>query len=147
MPNFRKNCQISGKIVSFSKIVGEIQQLVRKFSQKTNLQCNFSLYFTSYLSIAFSKIQSHSKIIKNAKKLSVFGENDFRRWSNFLQIHIFWKFDHISRAYNQNNHRNIWFSKVTLILIMMTLVLFFDSFFEKDPHLNAVEFALHKSAW
>ena len=33
---------------------------------------NFALYFTAYLSIALSNILSHSKTIKNAKKLSVF---------------------------------------------------------------------------
>ena len=73
--------------------------------------------------------------------MSVFGENDSRCLSNFLQTHIFWNFDHISRTYNQINYRNIWFAKVIIILIMTAQVLFFDVFFsEKDPHLNAVEF-------
>ena len=74
--------------------------------------------------------------------MSVFGENDSRRLSNFLETHIFWKFDHISRTYNQINYRNIWFAKVTIILIMMAQVLFFDIFSEKDPHLNAVEYQI-----
>ena len=69
----------------------------------------------------------------------VFGENDSRRLSNFLQTHIFWKFDHIFKTYNQINYRNIWFAKVSMILIMMAQVLFFDIFFEKNPHLNAVK--------
>ena len=69
----------------------------------------------------------------------VFGENNSRRLSNFLQTHILWKFDHISRTCNQINCRNIWFAKVTIILIMTAQVLFFDIFSEKDPHLNAVE--------
>ena len=73
----------------FSKAFTEIQ-----------LRRNFALQFTSYLSIALSKILPHSKIIKNAKKLSVFGENNSRCLSNFLQAHIFWNFDHISRIYN-----------------------------------------------
>ena len=64
------------------------------------LRRNFALQFTSYLSITLSKILPHSKIIKNAKKLSVFGENNSRCLSNFLQAHIFWNFDHISRIYN-----------------------------------------------
>ena len=64
-------------------------------------------------------------------KLSVFGENDFHRSSIFLQTHIFWKFDHISRTYNQINYWNIWFAKVTVILIMMVEVLFFDIFSKK----------------
>ena len=89
------------------------------------LRRNFALHFTSYLSIALSKILPHSKTIKNAKKLSVFGENDSRRLSNFLQTHIFWNFDHISRIYNQINYRNIWFLKVIIILIMTAQVLFF----------------------
>ena len=50
---------------------------------------NLALHSTSYLSIALSKILSHSKTIKNAKKLSVFGKNDSRCLSNFLQTHIF----------------------------------------------------------
>ena len=29
-----------------------------------------------------------------------------------------------------------------IILIMMAQVLFFDGFFEKDPHLNAVEYSV-----
>ena len=91
---------------------------------ENSLRCNFALHFTSYLSIALSKILPHSKTIKNAKKLSVFGENDSRRLSNFLQTHIFWKFDHISRTYNQINYRNIWFPKVIIILIMTAQVLF-----------------------
>ena len=48
-----------------------------------------ALRITLYLSIALSKILPHSKIRKNAKKLSVFGENDSRRLPNFLQTHIF----------------------------------------------------------
>ena len=84
----------------------------------------------------FCPIQKHNK---NAEKLLVFGENDSRRWSNFLQTHIFWNFDHISRIYNQINYRNIWFLKVIMILIMTTQVLFFNDFSEKDPHFNAVE--------
>ena len=89
-------------------------------------------------SIPLSKILPHSKTIKNGKKLLVFGENDSRRLSNFLQTHIFWKFDHISRTYNQINYRNIWFVKVTIILIIMSQVLFFHIFFKKDLHFNAV---------
>ena len=81
----------------------------------------------------------HSKTLKSAKKLSGFGENRFRRLSNFLQTHIFWNFDHISRNYSQIDHRNILFSKITIILIMMAKMLFFDIFFEKDPDLNTVE--------
>ena len=86
---------------------------------ENELRRNFALHFTSYLSIAVSKILFHSKTIKNANKLSVFGENDPRRLSNFLETHFFWKFDHISRTHSQINNRNIWFAKVTIILIMM----------------------------
>ena len=93
------------------------------------LQRNFALNFTSYLSTALSKILPHSKTTKNAKKLSVFGENDSRRLSNFLQTHIFWNFDHISRICNQINYRNIWFPKVIIILIMTTQV--FSTLFPK----------------
>ena len=49
---------------------------------------NCELHLTSYLSIALLKILPFRKQ-KNAKKLSVFGKNDSRRISNFLQIHIF----------------------------------------------------------
>ena len=81
----------------------------------------------------------HSKTIKNPKKLSVFGENDSCRLSNFLQTQIFWNSDHISRIYNQINYRNIWFPKVIIILITTAQVLFFNVYSEKDPHLNPVE--------
>ena len=106
---------------------------------ENSLRCNFALHFTSYLSIALSKILPHSKTIKNAKKVSVFGENDSHRLSNFLQTHIFWNFDHISRIYNQINYRNIWFPKVIIILIMTAQVLFSMFFSQKNAHLNAVE--------
>ena len=77
--------------------------------------------------------------IKNAKKLLVFGDNDCRCLSNFLQTHIFLNFDDFSRIYNQINYRNILFRKVMIILIMTAQVLFFNLFFKKDPDLNAVE--------
>ena len=80
-----------------------------------------------------SKILPHSKTIKDAKKLSVFRENDTHRLSNSLQIPIFWKFDHISRTYNQINYRNICFAKVTIILTMVAQVLF-SIFFSKRSH-------------
>ena len=60
---------------------------------ENSLRRNFALHFTSYLSIALSKILPHAKITKNPKKLSLFGENDSCRLSNFLQIHIFLNFD------------------------------------------------------
>ena len=71
--------------------------------------------------------------------MSIFGESDFRCLSNFLQTHIFWNFDHISRTSNQIIYRNIWLAKVIINHIMTAQVLFFDVFSEKDPHLNAVE--------
>ena len=40
------------------------------------------------MSTALSKILPHSKTIKNARKLLVFGKNDPRRLSNFLQTHF-----------------------------------------------------------
>ena len=54
---------------------------------ENSLRLNFALHFTSYLSIALYKILPHSKI-KNAKKLSLFGENGSRRLSNFVQTHF-----------------------------------------------------------
>ena len=98
----------------------------------------YYLSFTSYLSIALSKILPHSKT-KNAKKLAVFGKNDSCHSSNFLQTHIFWNFDHISRICNQISYRNIWFPKVIIILIMMAQVLFFNAFSEKNLDLNVIE--------
>ena len=64
--------------------------------------------------------------------MSGFGKNDSRRLSNFLQTHIFGKFNHISRTYDQISYRNIWFAKVIIILIMMTQAIFLNIFFEKD---------------
>ena len=43
------------------------------------LRHNFTLYFTSYLSIAHSKILPDSKTLKNGAKLSVYCENDSGR--------------------------------------------------------------------
>ena len=107
------------------------------FTEK-QLGHNSDLHITSYLSIVLFKILPHSKT-KNTKKLSVFGESDSRSLSNFLQTHIFWNFDHISRIYNRINYRNIWFSKVKIILIMTAQVYLFNVFSKKDPHLNAVD--------
>ena len=109
----------------------KMNEIVNKFSL-AGTQQHFALHLTSYLSIALSKILLHSKTIKNTKKFSVFGENDSCRLSNFLQMHIFWNFDHISRIYNQVNCRNIWFEKV-IILIMTAQVLFY-MFFPKKTH-------------
>ena len=83
---------------------------------ENSLRRNFALHFTSYLSIALSKILPHSKTIE-----------------------FFWNFDHISRMCNQINYRNNWFPKVIIILIMTARVLFFNVFSEKDPHFNVVE--------
>ena len=109
-------------------------------STETLTERNLALHFTSYLSIALFKTLSHSKTRKNAKKLSAFGENNSRCLPNFLQTHVFWNFDHISRTYNQINYRNIWLTKVIITLTMTAQMLFVDVFSEKDPHLNVVEF-------
>ena len=105
----------------------------------TEILINFALHFTSYLSIALSKILPYSKTIKNANNLLVFGESDSRGLSNFLQTHIFFNFDHISRIYNQINYRNVRFPKVIIIIIMTAQVLFSMFFSEQELHLNAVE--------
>ena len=63
--------------------------------------------------------------------MSVFRENDSQRLSKFLKANIVWKFDHISRTYNQINYRSIWFEKVTIILIMTRQVCF-SIFLSKD---------------
>ena len=68
---------------------------------------------------------------KDSKKLLVFGENESRYLSNFLQTHIFWNLDHISRIYNQIKYRNIWFEKVTITIIMTAQVLYFHVFLPK----------------
>ena len=39
--------------------------------------------------MALSKILPHAETIKNAKKLSLFGENDSRRLSNFYELIFF----------------------------------------------------------
>ena len=107
----------------FSVNVSILPVVFRRKFQVKQLGHNSALYMTSYLSTTLSKILPYLKTIKNAKKLSVFGENNPCRVSNFLQTHTFWNFDHISRIYNQINY----------------LILIFDIFIEKDPHLNAVE--------
>ena len=138
MPIIFKKPTISVKIVGFLKILSEIQQVGWKHSQKIN----HDVHFTSYLSTAFTKILPHLKTIKNTKKLSVFGENDSRRLSNFLQTQIFRNFNHISTISNQINYRNIWLPKVIIFLIVTAQVLFFDIFSEKDRHVNAIEWKM-----
>ena len=96
------------------------------YFQKSNIPVINLIVDSRYI----SEILPHSKTIKDAKKLSVFRENDTRRLSNSLQIPIFGKFDHISRTYNQINYRNICFAKVTIILTMVAQVLF-SIFFSK----------------
>ena len=135
---FSKNLQFWLKLSFFENCRQETTASTETFTENS-LRHNFALHFTSYLSIALSKILPHPKTIKNAKKLSVFGEKDSRRLSNFLQTHIFWNFDHISRICNQINYRNIWFPRLIIILLITAQVLFFNVFSEKDPHLNAVE--------
>ena len=56
---------------------------------KYQLRRNFSLYFTSYLSIPPSKTLPLSKTVKIAKKFSVFGENESHRISNFYKLIFF----------------------------------------------------------
>ena len=73
--------------------------------------------------------------------MSVFSENDSCRLSSSWQTHIFGKFDHISRTYNQINYRNIWFPTVAIILIIMAQVLFWFFFFlRKIPTLMLLSF-------
>ena len=92
--NFRQNCWFFG-IWRWNTTVS-----MENFTEK-NLGHNSKLHINSHLSLSLSKILPYSKTIKNAKKLLVFGENDSRCLSNFLQTHIFWNFDYISRTYNQ----------------------------------------------
>ena len=121
------------------KFVGEMQQLARKRSQKNNqdvISCiTFHFLFIHWIFQNSAPFNNN----KDAEKLSVFGENDSCCSSNFLQAHMFWKFDHMSRTYNQISYRNNWFSKVIIVLLMTAQVLFFDVFSEEDTHLNAVE--------
>ena len=98
------------------------------------LQHNFALHFTSYLSIALSKILSFSKTIKNAQKLLVFGESDSHCLSDFLQAHIFSNFGHISRIYHQVNYREFGLENIIIILIMTAQLLFFNVFLLKKTN-------------
>ena len=130
--NFSQNCRF------FEDCQQNTTASTETFTE-SSLRHSFALHFTSHLFIALSKILPHSKTIKNAKKLPVFGENDSCRLSNFLQTRIFWNFDHISRIYNQTNYRNIWFPKVIIILSWRHKCFFLTFFSEKDLYLNAVE--------
>ena len=102
--NFRQNCR-------FFEIFWQNTTASTKTFTEKKLGHTFALHFTSYLSIALSKILPHSKTIENAKKLLVFGKNDSRCLSHFFEIHIFLNFDHIYRTCNQINYRDIWFAK------------------------------------
>ena len=101
----KSNISVINLILSSRNII-KIQQNTTASTEtftENSLRRSFALHSTSYLSIALFKILPHSKTIKNAKKLLVFGENDSHRLSNYIQIHIFWNFDYISRIYNQIN--------------------------------------------
>ena len=130
--HFFKNRQFQPKLSVFWRLSANTTTSTETFTE-SSLRHSFALHFTSHLFIALSKILPHSKTIKNAKKLSVFGENDSCRLSNFLQTRIFWNFDHISRIYNQTNYRNIWFPKVIIILSWRHKCFFFNVFFRKRP--------------
>ena len=123
---------ISSKIVGLLKFVGEIQQLVWERSQKNN-QNVILQYILFPIFHCTSRNSSHSKTIKNAKKLSVFGKNDSRSLYNCLQTYITWNFNHISRTYSQIHYKNIWYAKVIITFVITTQVLFFNVFFRKRP--------------
>ena len=89
--------------------------------------------------------EKHLKTIKNAKKLSVFGKNDSRSLFNLLQTHIFLNFNHNSRTYNQINYRNIWFTKVIIILFMTAQVLFAMFFLKKTRTLMLLSYYKSKN--
>ena len=80
--NFRQNCQ-------FFEICRQNTTASTKTFPEKELGHNSALHVTSYLSIALSKFLPHSKTITNAKKLSLFGENNSRRLTDFLQTHSF----------------------------------------------------------
>ena len=77
------------EIIFFFKICWQNTTASTEMFTEKELERNFGLHFTSYLSIAILKILSYSKAIKNVKKLSVFSKNDYGRLSNFLQTNIF----------------------------------------------------------
>ena len=87
-------------------------KVVQKRPQKINYDVNLNYISFPICPSRFPKFCLIHKKIKNAKKLSVFGEKDSHRLSNFLQPHIFWNFDHIFRMYNKINYMSIWFLKV-----------------------------------
>ena len=67
--NFRLNCQ-------FFEIYRRNTTANTETFKEKELGHNSAVHITSYLSIALFKILPHSKTTKDAKKLSVFGEND-----------------------------------------------------------------------
>ena len=89
------------------------------FTEK-ELERNFTLHFTSYLSIAFSKILPQSKTIKNSKKLSVFGKTTLVVYVIVYKL-IFFK---TLIIFLKPAIKLITFEKVIIILIMTAQVLF-----------------------
>ena len=87
-------------------------KVVQKRPQKINYDVNLNYISFPICPSRFPKFCLIHKKIKNAKKLSVFGEKDSHRLCNFLQPHIFWNFDNIFRIYNKINYKSIWFLKV-----------------------------------
>ena len=122
---------ISGKIVGFLKFIGEMQQLVRKRSQKNNKDVILHYVSLPIYQLRFPKfcpIQKQLKTLRTCQYLA--------KWtlacclSIFLKIHAFLKFDHISRNGNQINYTNIRSAKIIIILIMTAQKLFL-MFFRK----------------
>ena len=126
---FSKKLTMLPKTVGFSKIVDEIQQVVRKRSQKIHYDVICITFHFLFIHCPFQNSASFKNNSKTKTK-----KNGSCCLFNFLQTQIFWKFYHISRTYNQINYRNIWFAKLTRILIMMAQVHLFDIFFSKKAH-------------
>ena len=117
-------------MVGFLKVVGEIQHLGRKRSQKINydailLYISLPIYPLHFLK--FCPIQKQQKMLKSFQYLV---KATLAVYLIFYKC-IFFKTDHISSSYNQINYRNIIFPKVIIISIMTAQVLFFNVFPKK----------------
>ena len=87
---FSKNQQVWLKLSVFLKIVGEIHTTASTETFRENsLPRNFALHFTSYLSIALSKILPHSKTIKNAKNCRYLAKTTLAIYLIFYKLIFF----------------------------------------------------------
>ena len=134
----KKTQQFCLKLLVFWILSTKYNGLYGTFTEK-KLWHNSALHITSYLSFALSKILPNSKAIKTLRNCRYLGKTTLAVYLVFLKL-IFFKTFIIFLTYNQINNSNIWFAKVTIILIPIVQVLFSVFFSKKTRTLMPLSF-------